>query len=467
MRRVISPRGAIFLLILGCSPGSTLQGGVSGSGGSAGSSGTGGAAGGAGRPTGSGGSGTGGTAGSGACVGLRCQQMACSGGQRTRVSGTVFSPKGDLALPNVAVYVPNAPLGAISDGASCDRCETTLSGDPIVQATTDTNGRFVLDNVPVGPGIPLVMQVGRWRRQVTLPAVTACTDNPVTDVALTRLPRNQAEGNIPRIGLTTGGADALECLIRKIGVDDAEITPPGGTGRVHLFVGEGGTDKMAPTVQGGAAFANATSLWDTTDGLRRYDVVVLSCEGTENPTNKSAAARMAMKQYLDLGGRVFASHWHNYWVEHGPAPLPTVATFNHQGDPANPFTVSIDTSFPKGRTLSEWLLANGASTTAGQLVVHEGQHTIDAVNPAIATRWIYSTMPASVQYLSFNAPVGVPADQQCGRLVLTDIHVSSGDESKPATPFPTGCTTMGLTPQEKALIFMLFDLSACLQPDIG
>ena len=33
-------------------------------------------------------------------------------------------------------------------------------------------------------------------------------------------------------------------------------------------------------------------------------------------------------------------------------------------------------------------------------------------------------------------------------LVLTDIHVSSGDESKPATPFPNGCTTMGLTPQE-------------------
>src|SRR5262249_6933325 len=141
---------------------------------------------------------------------------------------------------NVIVYVPNSPVQPFTNGATCDQCGVVASGDPITTALTDSKGNFTLKNVPAGANIPLVIQLGKWRRQVTIPNVTSCQDNPVTDHNTTRLPKNQTEGDLPQMALTTGGCDALECLFRKIGIDDTEFTAGSGKGRMHLYQGSGG-----------------------------------------------------------------------------------------------------------------------------------------------------------------------------------------------------------------------------------
>jgi hypothetical protein len=422
----------------------------------------------AGNPGGPGsGGGTGGDlfgGGGHGCVGLECQQVDCPGAETTTVSGTVYAPEGTLPLYNVLVYVPNAPLEPIADGASCDQC-SEISGSPLVVTLTDTHGAFVLEDVPAGADIPLVIQVGKWRKEVTLPGVSECTDNPIGDPVLTTLPSNQSEGHIPKIALTTGGADPLECLLRKIGLDAEEFTLSSGGGRVNLFAGSGGTQQYDASVNGGAALEAASAFWSDLGTLMSYDIALLACEGGQDIGNKSPAARQAMQDYANAGGRIFLSHWHNVWLEQGPGQWPATAVWNFQSDPPMPYTGIVDQGFPKGLAMADWLLFVGASSVLGELPITAPQHTVDTVDAGLAQRWIYGQSPdaGSVKYFSFNAPLGAPDDQLCGRVVFSDIHVSSGDQV--GSNFPNGCVTQGLTPQEKALVFMLFDLSACITPD--
>jgi hypothetical protein len=444
------------------------------------------------------GSGITGTAGAaGPCTGLACNQStctmgsctvpACAAGARTTVSGVVYDPAGKVPLYNITVYVPNKALDPIVDGPTCDPCDpktgtSLLSGDPITITKTDEKGHFQLGlmggDVPAGDNIPLVIQVGKWQRQVTVAHVTACTDTMLTDVNQTRLPRNQMEGHIPKIALTTGQKDAMECLLRKIGIEDPEFTPETGTGRVNFYAGGGGTSSYAPTLNGGAAFTPASPWWDSLDNLKKYDILLHSCEGGfgsydgNNPpmSTKSPAALQALQDWADLGGRVFASHWHAYWFEKGTPSFQSIATFNHRDGIPNPYDATIDQTFPTGKSLATWMMNVGGSTMPGIVTIAQdaSNRLVDAATGGTTSqRWIYASTltPQSVQYLSATTPI---PGGHCGRAVLSDIHVSAGavGSDMPATPFPGGCITTDLSPQEKVIEFMLFDIAACVQPII-
>jgi hypothetical protein len=102
---------------------------------------------------------------------------------------------------------------------------------------------------------------------------------------------------------------------------------------------------------------------------------------------------------------------------------------------------------------------------------------IDHIKPP-SQRWIYEPASAAdvkgaasyTHYFTFNAPTTAEEAKQCGRFVYTSLHVSDTKSSSYAkdpdsSDFPACCTARDLSPEEKALEFMIFDLSACLQSD--
>ena len=389
------------------------------------------------------------------CTNLCLNQVACPGSKTTTISGIVYAPNGTDPLPNALVYVPNAAVAPFAPGVACDNCGASVSGSPLVSTTTGPDGKFSLTNAPVGTNIPLVVQIGRWRRQVKVARVNACVDNP-QPVALTRLPKNRGEGDIPHMAFATGSLDALECVLRKIGVDDTEFTAASGPGRIHLYSGAGSAGASA-----GPSTTSETNLWGSSATLNQYDMVLFPCQGGKYDMTPAAQANMIA--YANAGGRVFATHYSYVWL-YNDAPFSGTANWAVDGPVPIDQTGTIDTTFPKGATLAQWLVNVGASTTYGQIPLKSLRKDMSSVI-APSQSWIsVSSPPSTVMHYTFNTPVGASASQQCGRVLFDDFHVEEANAG--GTAFPVECTAGAMTAQEKLLEFMLFDLSTCITPDI-
>lgn len=402
-----------------------------------------------------------------ACTGIACMRVNCGeDAGTTSLSGTVVSPRpGDPdPIYNALVYVPNATVEPFTEGVSCDRCGAVVSGNPISIALTGVDGKFVLTDVPVVADLPVVIQLGRWRRQIKVSTVTACANTPLT-ADQTRLPRNRTEGDIPKMALKTGDSDSPECVLRKMGIDDSEFTAPNGGGRIEVYRG---ILANPPVLNGGSPPASA--FLDDLNRMKRYDLVLLPCDGSGfTPTDTTM---QNLEAYAGLGGRIFASHFSYEFIRRAPAPSkwPDVVDWNPTptippADAAIPGY--IDTSFPKGKAMSDWLQNLGAANGGVISTLWQPRRDVNDIN-GDTLAWIRTKAPdpVHIEHFSFNTPVGVDAGAQCGRIVFNDFHTVNVFGGQTGI-FPSECSNRAapLTPQERVFEFMLFDLSSCVQKD--
>ena len=388
------------------------------------------------------------------CTNLCKKQVACDGGTPTTVTGRVVA--GTIAaygtpdpVPNVLVYVPNAPLQPFTPGVSCGCPAAT--GDPLVWTTTAVDGTFKLTNVPVGSNIPVVIQLGRWRREVVFNVTAPCASAAVGDI---HMPRTKIDGvgnqaDIPFTALSTGGVDSIECVLLKMGVDQTEFTNAGGTGRIQLYYGNGSN----------AAAPAESTLTSSAATLALYDQVLFPCWGGEVIKNAPDLANVVA--YTTAGGRMFATHFSYTWLFQN-TPFNQTATWTANAGSFNSDVGQINTTFARGATFGQWMaLVGAAAGTPPTFPITSPRN--DFVTPvAPALTYVNATQNGTFPlHYTFDTPWN--QTPTCGRVVYSDFHVS--DVGGGGLDFPAECPAGAMNPQEKALEYMIWDLAQCLGPN--
>jgi hypothetical protein len=417
-----------------------------------------------------------------------------------------------MPLPNALVYVPNGsttyPYGVTEfvDGVATNGCECNVSGTPLVQTTTGVDGSFVLPDVPAGTDIPLVIQLGRWRRLITVPSVTQCTITPV-DKTLTSLPTRQDMGStmdaIPLLALSTGAVDAMECVLRKMGIEDSQFSNAGGTGRIQFY-----RDNGASCTNGGTSACTGTTpgiaqLTATQASVDQYDALIFPCDGAAHNVNAPDKTRILdvatnAAAYVNKGGRAFFTHYSYGWLyNQAPATgLPWISTTNlntEDGTHHDPTQqVEIDTTFPRGATFAAWLGLSSVNALSSvppnppTIAIDESRENVrnpatwnNTLIPIPALRWAFyqnNTPAASILHITFDTPWGAAPADQCGRVLYSSFHVTTaalagsacvtgtGANSRTSNcNFPGECSTT-FTAQEKTLAYFMFDMTSCVAP---
>ncbi len=424
--------------------------------------------------------------------GLGCKvDTNCPGGKHTTITGKVYDPAGKNPLYNIAVYVPNDPsmLPAITPGTNtCVPC--TPIEDYVALTQTAADGSFTLTDVPAGKNVPLVVQVGKWRRMITVPSVAECATTPVPDSGSgqARLPRNHKEGDMPQMALLTGGLDDLGCFMTRMGIDAAEYSAPRAGGRLDIYQGlgnaAGGGQANGPGLSNGKAgdcTSTSCPLWASKKSFESYDIVLLACEGDTydadarvdgginfggTATNVTTVGKQAMHDWLNEGGKVFATHFHYTWFANGPTDFRGVASWLGPSIGGQSVQGSIDTSFAKGQAFHDWLKDVGALGTNGLLPMTGVAASVWTVNAQTTLRWIYDNTSNLTKYLSFATPIGGTSGANpyyCGKAVFSDLHAGGA----PMGDVPGSCKASDLSQQEKALEFLFFDLAACVNDVIA
>ena len=222
-------------------------------------------------------------------------------GQASIIQGTVFAPNGTDPVPGATVFVPAKTPELFPPSVRCEACGSLGSSNNFWTSTTKWNGSFVLTGVCPGTRT-LVFQNGRFRRLISVKVPAKSTVK--IPAHQSRLPRRNKEFNvsdaIPKIAVATGDYDKMECVLRKMGLQD---------GTYDLYEG-------AKVLKSNPPHPTFASLVTNLTKMKTYNIIFINCtDNTYETQLKNSLVVGNLQKYVQAGGRLYVTDWSYDWIE--------------------------------------------------------------------------------------------------------------------------------------------------------
>ena len=404
------------------------------------------------------------------------------------IRGTVWAPGNapgmvpvgqEIPVSGALVYISEHPPPAIPERVYCEQC----LDPPGRWLFSDNRGNFELLNVIVG-SYWLVIQKGQFRRDIQI----AVYEDQVVELPadLTTLPSEHDPEHgkwTPMIAMAVGNHDHLEDILGKLGMGgvdaDGEYLRTATSGRVHIWDNGGwGFDDVE--------YGNLAQLVNDLEQMLHYHIIFIPCSGDSYTyaLNDQAVLRN-IRDYVQAGGKLYVTDWSGEWNDN---VFPEHITLGSSEDtPASAYDRSTD-------SWNTWLFGDadgGLYDSPNAEAVDENLHA-----------WLHGQEgPVADSYgtqSAFNAGSFVAEGNWNVIENLTTVHVGTDIEGEPIydTPHvwvrggseynpepkkpltvtyePAGCgrvlfstyhttnnTHIGLTPQERVLVYLIMEIGVC------
>lgn len=393
-------------------------------------------------------------------------QSSLCPGSGARFVGTTFAPNGTDPIPNVLVYATE-DTHVFEGPWTSVRCVACVSTPPGALASTRSgaDGSFVLASPTLDAGgtFTVVVESGGFRRVVRGVTIDECGTVTLAAAQTTLPGANAGDDTIPPIAVassTTGTGDVNDDFAFVL--DAMGIT---------------GYDRVHPDRSGTPSAAGLFSLLSDTSRLMRYQIVIVPCGALGNfsvDPNLTPQIVSNLRAWLAAGGRLYASDLAYAVVQRS---YPEAVTFAPGPSPragTDPATVGV--GIARGSTipgridapeLLAWLQLVGAAPAGATEIpiadLRDPWSAVDFVAPELlapdamglthAVVWVSADVDWHIagsgrHPLTVQADYAGPAGDYCGRVVFTSYHVETG--------------TGTLTPQERVLEYLFFQLSSCI-----